>query len=145
MKLDVTRVDVWSASIEDKPGMLAQKLETLSEAGADLEFVIARRSHEKPGTGVVFVTPIKGAKQVKAGRSAGFEKTNSLHSLRILVSDKPGVGAQLTKQIAEAGINLRGFSGAAIGGRAVFHLAFESQEDANNAMRCVKKLSTRRG
>ena len=140
MKLDITREDVWSASIEDQPGRLAQKLEALSEAGVDLEFVIARRAHDKPGTGVVFVTPIKGAKQVKAARASGFDKALSLYSLRIAVADKPGLGAQLTKQVADAGINLRGFSGAAIGGRAVFHLAFESQADATKAVRCLKRL-----
>ena len=141
MKLDITRQDVWAASIEDRPGGLAKKLEPLAEAGANLEFVIARRSPEQPETGVVFVTPIKGAKQVKAARQVAFDKTPSLHALRVAAVDKPGLAAQLTRQLAEAGINLRGFSAAALGRRAVLHLAFDSVADANKAMRLLKQIS----
>jgi len=140
MKLDVVREDVWAVGIEDRPGGLAEKLEALAQAGANLEFVIARRSPEKPGSGVVFVTPVKGAKQVKAARQVGFDKTASLHALGIATTDKPGLAAQLTRCLAEAGINLRGFSAAAIGRRATFHLAFDSAADANKAMRRLKQI-----
>ena len=61
MPYEITKVDVWAATIEDRPGGLAEKLEVLAEAGADLEFVIARRASESPGTGVVFMAPISGA------------------------------------------------------------------------------------
>ena len=138
MKLDISRVDVWAVSIKDRPGGLAEKLDALAQAGANLEFVIARRAPEKKGTGVVFVTPIKGARQIKAAKKAGFVKTASLRGLRIAAVEKPGLGAKLTKQFGEAGINLRGMSGAAIGKRAIFHLAFDSNTDASKAMRILK-------
>ena len=141
MKLDISRVDVWASSMKDRPGGLAEKLEALAQAGSNLEFVIARRSPEKPGTGVVFVTPIKGASQVRAAKRAGFKKSKTLHGLRIASADKPGLGAKLTQQIADAGINLRGLSAAAIGRRTIFHLAFDSAADTNKAMRCLKKIS----
>lgn len=138
MKLQVNRIDVWAAGIKDRPGGLAKKLEALSEAGTNLAFVIARRAPEKPGTAVVFVTPIKGARQVKAAKRAGFGKTKGLAGLRICAADKPGLGAQITRQIADAGINLRGFSGAAIGKQAVFYLAFDRPADVTKAMRMLK-------
>ena len=141
MKLDISRVDVWAAGMKDKPGGLAGKLDAVAQAGADLEFVIARRTPEKPGTGVVFVTPIKGAKQTKAAKKAGFAKTKSLHALRIASTNKAGFGARLTDELARAGINLRGFSGAAIGRRAVLHLAFDSTADANKAMWLIKRVA----
>lgn len=140
MKLDISRVDVWAASIKDRPGGLAKKLDALAQAGANLEFMIARRAPDKPGTGVVFVTPIKGAKQLKAAKKAGFKKTTSLRGVRIAASDKPGLGAKLAKELADAGINLRGFSAAAIGKRAIAHLAFDSTADANKAMRRLKRI-----
>ena len=40
----VEHVDVWAASIEDRPGGLAQALATLRDAGADLKCIIARRA-----------------------------------------------------------------------------------------------------
>jgi hypothetical protein len=140
MALSVARVDVWAASIEDRAGGLAEKLTALAEAGAHLEFVIARRAPDKPGTGVVFLTPLKGAAQVRAAKKAGFEKTKSLHSVRIEGPDKPGLGAKMTQALAEAGINLRGLSAAAIGKRCIAHLALDSSADATKAARILKKL-----
>ncbi len=138
MRVDISSVDVWAVSIKDKPGALSEKLDALARADADLEFVIARRSHEKPGKGVAFVTPIKGPRQIKAARKAGFEKTKSLHGIRVATGNKPGYAAELTTILAEAGINLRGLSGAAIGNRAIFHIAFDSAADANKAKRLLK-------
>ena len=46
MDLQVERVDVWAATIPDQPGSLAQVLSVLRDAGADLKFVVARRTRE---------------------------------------------------------------------------------------------------
>ena len=141
MKLNVSRTDVWAATIDDRPGGLAEKLEALAAAGANLEFIVARRMPEKPGKGVVFITPLKGAKQVKAGQAAGFQKSEGLHSVRIEGADKPGIGSKMTKALADAGINLRGISGAALGSKFVTHLALDTAEDATKALAVLKKLS----
>jgi hypothetical protein len=141
MKLSVSRTDTWAATIEDRPGGLADKLAALAAAGANLQFVIARRAPEHRRSGVVFVTPIKGARQVKAAKAAGFQKTESLHSLCVEGPDKRGMGAKLTQALADAGINLRGLSGAAIGKRYVTHLALDTAKDAARAAAALKKLS----
>jgi hypothetical protein len=140
MKLNVSRADVWAATIDDRPGGLAGKLSSLAEAGADLEFMIGRRTPERSGKGVVYVTPLKGARQVKAAQSAGFQKTKQLHSIRIEGADKKGVGAKLTQALADAGINLRGISAAALGNKFVTHLALDSAADATKAVGVLKKL-----
>lgn len=141
MKFSVTRTDVWAASIEDRPGGLAEKLAALAKAGANLEFIIARRAPEQSGKGVLFVTPLKGAKQARAAAAAGFQKTGSLHSLRVEGIDKPGTGAKITKALADAGINLRGLSAAALGKKFVNHLALDSTADAAKAAAVLKKMS----
>jgi len=133
MAFSVQRVDVWAAGIEDKPGGLASKLGPLAQAGADLEFVIARRAADKPGTGVVFVTPLRGDAQTAAGEKAGFSVADSLHSLRVEGDNRPGAGAELTEKLADAGINLRGLSAAVIGGRFIMYLALDTAEDAERA------------
>jgi len=140
MALSVSRVDVWAAGVMDQPGALAAKLAALSTAGANLEFVIARRESTTPGTGVVFVTPINGAAQVKAAKAAGFAKTTSLHSVRAGGPDKPGQGARITAALGDAGINLRGLSAAAIGKTFVAHLALDTAADAAKAIKILKKL-----
>ena len=140
MALRVERVDTWAASLEDKPGTLAAKLNALAKAGVNLGFVIARRAPDKPGTGVVFVTPIEGAAGCRAARQAGFAKTKSLHTVRIEGADKPGQGAVMTQALAEAGLNLRGLSAAAMGKTFVAHVAFDTTTDAAKAVRRLRGL-----
>jgi len=139
MSYEISKVDVWAGSIEDRPGGLAEKLEALEEAGANLEFVIARRAPEEPGTGVVFLAPVRGAKQARAAKQAGLSKASSLCSVRLEGPDKPGLGARITRILAEAGINLRGLSAAALGRRCVVYFAFDSSNDAAKAVRILKK------
>ncbi len=141
MKLKVTKAEVWAATIEDRPGGLHEKLAALAGAGANLEFVVSRRAPDQPGKGVVFATPIKGAKQTKAAEAAGFQRSAALHSVRIEGNDKPGTGAAITKALADAGINLRGLSGAAFGRKVLGYLALDNADDAARAMAILKKLA----
>jgi predicted amino acid-binding ACT domain protein len=90
---------------------------------------------------VVFVTPIKGARQTNAAEQAGFRKTNRLHSVRIEGTDKPGVGAAMTEALADAGLNLRGVSGASLGRQFIAYLALDTADDAEIAIDTLKKLS----
>jgi len=83
MNLIVEQVDVWAAGIDDKPGGLAKVLSGLRDAGVDLGFVIARRAPDKPGSGVVFVTPLRGDREVRAASILGFNVTNSIKSVRV--------------------------------------------------------------
>jgi len=140
MKLEITRSDVWAATVEDRPAGAGEKLAALAAAGANLEFVIGRRAAEQPGKGVVFVTPLKGPAQLKAGKAAGFKKADSLHSVRIEGPDKAGLGAALTTALADAGINLSGISAAAVGKKFVAYLAVDSIADVAKAVRVLKKL-----
>jgi hypothetical protein len=141
MNMKVQRTDVWAATIEDRPGGLHEKLAELAGAGANLEFVISRRSPDQPGKGVMFVTPIKGAKQTNAAAETGFKKTDRLHSVRVEGMDKPGIGAAMTEALADAGLNLRGVSGAALGRQFIAYLALDTAEDAAIAIETLKKLS----
>src|SRR4029453_5369659 len=96
----VERVDVWAATIPDRPGGLAEVLETLRDAGADLQLAIARRTPEGPGKGVVFVTPLQNDREIRAAAQVGFNVTHSLHSVRIMGGDRPGIVAELTRKLA---------------------------------------------
>ncbi len=139
MNTIVEKEDVWIASLEDKPGALAQKLTALAEVGADLGFVIARRAPDKPGTGVVFVTPLQGDQEIEAAAELGFTSSHSLHSVRVQGDNEPGAGARLTMKLGKAGINLRGLSAAALGTQYVAHFAFDTEEDALKAMALLQQ------
>ena len=137
MELLVERVDVWAASIKDEPGGLATKLEALAEAGADLEFLVARRSPEHPGTGVVFVTPLRGDTEIAAAADVGFSVSQRLHSLRIEGDNQPGICARVTKKLGDAKVNLRGLSAAVIGKRFIIYIALDNIEDTDRAEKAL--------
>jgi len=139
MDLLVEHVDVWAATIQDRPGSLAELLTNLREAGADLQLIIARRAPEKPGTGVVFVTPLQGDQEIRAASELGFNVTQSLHSIRIMGQDRPGIAARLTRKLAEGGINLRGFVASVIGSQFVAYVGVDSLADTKKAMQILAR------
>jgi predicted amino acid-binding ACT domain protein len=53
--------------------------------------------------------------------------------------DRPGVAAELTQKLADAGINLRGFSAWANGTQFVAYVAVDSLDDANRAVGVLKQ------
>jgi hypothetical protein len=124
-------VDIWSSKIEDKPGSLAKVLGTLGNAGANLDCVIARRDAAKSGSGVVFLTPVKGAATQKAAQSAGLALAKNIATLKVEGDDEAGLGGRISTAIADAGINLRGVSAAVIDKKFVAYLGFESAADAS--------------
>lgn len=134
------RVDTWAAPLEDRSGALAAKLKALAAGGVNLELAVARRTPDKPGKGVVFVTPITGARQCGAAGAAGFTRSNSLHTLRVEGTDKPGQVAVVTAALADKGINVRGLSAAAIGRKFICHIGFDTETDVAKAARIVREL-----
>jgi hypothetical protein len=139
MDLLVERVDVWAATIPDRPGGLAEVLTALREAGADLRSIIARRAPEEAGKGVVFVTPLQSDAEINAAAQVGFNVTRHLHSVRLMGPDRPGVAAVLVQKLADGGINLRGFSASVIDTQFVAYVAVDSLDDATKAMEILGK------
>lgn len=133
----VERVDVWAASIPDRSGALAGILAGLRNAGADLQFVLARRESGRPGIGTVFVTPLQGDSEVAAAAELGFSVTSKVQCVRVDGDNEPGVAARLTRALADAGINLRGLSAAANGTRFVAYFGLDSAADAARAMKVL--------
>jgi len=138
MNTVVEHEEVWVASVEDKPGALGNKLAALAEAGADLNSIIARRSPEKLGTGVVFVTPLRGDQEIEAASENGFTVSSHLNGVRVEGRNEPGIATKVTQKIGQAGLNLRGFSGAVIGTQFVLHLAFDTAEDGQKAIALLR-------
>jgi hypothetical protein len=140
MALKATKAEVWAVSIDDRAGGVADKLEPLAKAGANFEMVFARRTPESRGKGMLFVTPVKGAKVTRSARGAGMGTPQSIHSVRIEGADRPGLGARIARALGDAGVSFRGISGIAIGRKFVSYLACDSAEDQAKAIAALKKL-----
>ncbi|MFT4438262.1 ACT domain-containing protein [Caballeronia sp. 15715] len=139
MELNVERIDVWAATIDDKAGGLAQVLSALRDAAVDVQFVVARRTPETPGKGVVFIAPLQGEREIRAATQAGFSITSSLHSVRVMGLDRLGIIAQLAQTLADEGINLRGVSAAVLGTQFIAYLAIDSLDDAEKTVDVLQR------
>jgi len=140
MALKVTRIDMWTTSVSDRAGGAADKLEALAKAGANLEMVFGRRTPESPGQGILFVSPVKGAKATKAAMDAGITKSDTIHAVRIEGGDKPGLGAKITRALGNAGVSFRGLTAIASGKKFISYVALDSADDAAKAVAALKKV-----
>src|SRR5262249_52075791 len=133
MPYDVKKLDVWTGEIDNKVGGLASKLEPLAKAAVDLQFLVARRQPHLPGKGVVFLSGISGAKGLKAAATAGLAKARDIVALRVEGPNKAGAAYQITRRLADAGINLRGASAGVMGKKFQLFIAFDNAADADKA------------
>lgn len=140
MAFKVTKAEVWAVGINDRAGSVADKLELLGKAGANFEMVLARRTPETRGKGMLFATPVKGAKAIRAARKAGMRVPATIFSVRVEGTDRPGSGAKIARALGDAGISFRGISGVAIGRKFVSYLACDSAKDQAKAIAALKKL-----
>src|SRR5215216_1319900 len=140
MAIKASRHDVWMAVIDDRAGGAAEKLEALARAGANLEVVFARRTPEQSGQGILFASPMEGAKVTRAAQEAGFKRSETIHGVRIEGTDKAGLGAKIARSLADAGISFRGMNGMAIGKNFLSFIAVDSAEDAAKAVKVLRKL-----
>ena len=143
IELIVDRVELWAASIPDNPGELSKKLAGLKNAGADLDFIIARRDHERPGYAVLFIDPLRREREMTAAQALGFTASKSVYSVRVEGDNRPGIAADITQRIAEAGLNLRGFSASTCGSRFLMYLGFDVAEDADRSMAILQYVNNK--
>jgi predicted amino acid-binding ACT domain protein len=98
----------------------------------------------KTREGSRFLTPVKGANVRKAAKAKGLGPAEKLATLKVEGDDTPGLGARITSAVGEAGVNLRGVSGAVIGRKFVAYLGFDGAADATKAARALKALASPR-
>lgn len=137
MSLTLSKVVVWAADVRNRPGMLARALEALTNSGAKLEFIVARRVTDN--TSRIFVAPLRTAKERKAAGDLGLAPASGLRTLRIESPDRPGLAAQLARAVADAGINIRGVSAATVGKKSVIYMGFANENDLKHASKAVKR------
>lgn len=141
MNLKTTRVELWMAEIADQSGCLARTLRAIADYGGDLDFVVARRMPEKPGRGVVFVSPLVGTEQLENASEVGLRRAIDMPALKIEGNDSPGAGGKILKAIADAGVSLQEISTTVLGNRFVCYAGFDSIADLEKAEMAVKGLN----
>ena len=110
----------------------------MSVGKLDLDLVLSRR--EAPGRAVLFVSPLRTLEELEIAARAGFGKKDSFLTLRITGPNTPGLAAKVAGALAEAGINIRSFTGAAVSDQHVTCIMFDSQTDVDQAKEVLDRL-----
>ena len=135
---------MWRQEVENKPGALAAVLAPLAEAGADLQVVMGYRhpGHESQAT--IEVSPVSGKKAAKAAQGAGLG-ASSIPTLLVEGDNQPGLGAAISRSLAETGINVCFLVAQVIGGRFSAVIGFDNADDAAKASALIKKAARLKG
>src|SRR4029077_18583897 len=83
MAVTVKKAVLWRREVENSPVMLASALQPLSEAGANLQVVMAYRYPGAENKGAIELYPVSGRKATAAAQTAGLAPS----SIPILLVD----------------------------------------------------------
>ncbi|MBU0640159.1 MAG: hypothetical protein KKB50_14935 [Planctomycetes bacterium] len=139
MKFEISRVEVWAGEVQDRRGALADTLKSVLDAGADLDFIIARPSPVKPGTGILYLAPLAGETQLKAAEDCGLHPSSHIQALRVIGPDQRGLAERITRSIADADINISGLTAGRMGDRCVLYLRFEQHGAVERAHKTLEE------
>jgi hypothetical protein len=142
MAVTVKKAILWRREVDNQPGMLANTLQPLSEAGADLQVVMAYGYPGGENRAAIELYPVSGKKSVAAAQAAGLAPS-SISTLLVEGDNRPGLGHAIAKAIGDAGINMS-FVMAQVAGRRYSALfGFENEADASKAATLIKRATAR--
>ena len=137
MAVTVENVTIWRKEVMHKPGELARALEALAKAGADLKVIMAYAEKDR---GIIEVGPISGKKVTDAATKAGFAASTK-PALLIEGDDRPGLGFEIAKAIADIGVSISFDVTQVIGKKYSGVYGFQSEEFARKAAEAIKKAA----
>lgn len=138
MAVKVKKITLWRREVEDRPGTLAQTLQPLAGAGADLKVVMGYRFGAKAA---IEVSPVSGKRATAAAQQAGLA-ASTLPALLVEGDNRPGLGHAMAAAIAGSGINIAFLVAQVVGNRFSSVLGFDSNDDASRAAGLIKKAAS---
>ena len=138
MAVKVKLITLWRREVDNRPGALAETVAPLSRAGANLQVLMGYR-HPGDARATIELSPVSGKKATAAAQQAGLSASGT-PTLFVEGDDRPGLAHAIARSLADAGINLRGISISALGGRFSAYLAFDNADVATLALQILANL-----
>jgi len=138
MAIKVKSITLWRHEVEDKPGTLAETLEPLARAGADLQVVMSYRQPGGEDQAILELYPVSGKKAATAAGAAGLS-ASTIPTLLVEGDNRPGIGHAMARAIADAGININFLVAQTIGRKFSAVFGFETEADAKTAAALIKR------
>jgi hypothetical protein len=143
MAVRVKNVTLWRRETANRTGALAQTLEPLARAGADLSVVMGYRFPGDESQAAIEVYPVAGRRVAAAAREAELADSG-IPTLLVEGEDRPGLGYAISRAIADAGINLTFCCALVVGKKYVAVVGFETKADAKKAAGLIRKAKPAR-
>ena len=140
MPAKVKRITLWRKELENRAGTLADTLEPVAKAGADLQVVMGYCYPGDRTRAAVELFPIATKKATAAAQGAGLAAT-AIPALHVEGDNRAGVGSAITRALANAGVNLDFLVAQVIGRKFSVVLGFENDADAAKAIPLIKKAT----
>ena len=137
MPAKVKRITLWRKELENRAGTLADTLEPVAKAGADLQVVMGYCYPGDRTRAAVELFPIATKKATAAAQGAGLAAT-AIPALHVEGDNRAGVGSAITRALASAGVNLDFLVAQVIGRKFSVVLGFENDADADRAKALIK-------
>jgi len=137
MAITVKPVTLWRRDVDNVPGVLAETLGPLADAGVGLRVVMGYRLPDQPTHSVVEVWPVSGARAIRAAQSAGLAASD-VPCLLVEGDDRPGLGAEIGRACAEAGLNIAFCMAVAVGRRFTAAIGFTDAAAVDQAVRVLR-------
>jgi hypothetical protein len=140
MPLTVKKITLWRKELHNRPGTLAEALEPVSKAGADLHVVMGYCYPGDRTKAAVELFPVTGKKATAAAQSAGLAPSG-IPALHVEGENRPGLGHVVTRALADGGVNLDFLVAQVIGRKYSAVIGFEHDADADKAISLIKKAA----
>ena len=140
MPVTVKSISLWRKEVENQVGVLAQTIEPVSKAGANLRVLMGYRYPGDATKAAIELYPVAGKKVTAAAAEAGLA-ASSIPTLLVEGDDKPCLGQAIAGAISGARVNMTFFVAQSIGRRFSAVLGFETEADAKTAAPLIKKAA----
>jgi hypothetical protein len=143
MAVKVKRITLWRKELENRAGTLAETLEPVAKAGADLQVMMGYRYPGDRTRAAVELFPIANKKAMAAAQAAGLAAV-SIPALHVEGDNRAGLGSAMARALADAGVNLDFLVAQVIGRKFSAVFGFDNDADADKASSLIKKAGTRK-
>jgi hypothetical protein len=138
MPVKVKKITLWRKELENRAGTLAEALEPVAKAGADLQIVMGYCYPGDRAKAALELFPVAGKKATAAAQAAGLS-VSGIPALHVEGDNRAGLGHAIARALGDAGVNLDFLVAQVVGRKYSAVLGFASDADAEKASSLIKR------
>jgi hypothetical protein len=143
MAVSIRKVTLWRTEVAHRPGALAELLDPLAAAGADLQIVMGYRIPGQKDRAVIELAPVGTRKLAKAAAVGGLTPGGA-PTLLVVGDNRPGLANRIAGALADTGVNIAFLVAQVVGRRYSAVFGFENEADLDKAADRIRAAVTAR-